>query len=84
MDTKEVTEMNANDIHRFVMFGFNYPPNFIEEAWGDEPMMKDHLQKKFVDYYNIYGSSAVMNQFWVNLDGKNREILINYINLNYK
>lgn len=66
-------------ISKYVIFGYNYPINFIQAAWKDNPDMAKHLQSKFSSYYDQVGSSAVMSKFYVNLDGKNREILVNYI-----
>jgi hypothetical protein len=70
-------------IHKFVMFGYNYPPDFIEQAWADRPDMAKHFREKFHGYYNKYGSEGVMNAFYVNLDDSNQQILERWIINNY-
>ena len=40
--------MNETDIIRkFVLFGYNYPDNFIEKCWEDSPYLITHLYNKF-------------------------------------
>ena len=72
------------DIHLWVMWGYNYsdPKEWIYEIWGG--CLADHLYNKFMYYYNEYGPDAVMNKFWVNLDGSNRTLLEDYVLNNYK
>ena len=76
--------MNAKQINKFVMFGFNWNIGFIAEAWNTDALMSSHLQDKFSEYYKTVGPSAVMFKFWCALDETNRELLINYIDNNYK
>lgn len=83
MDTKETSSnMDANQINKFVMFGYNYPYDFIEKAWGHYPMMMNHLRGKFTDYQTRHGGE-VMNRFWINLDSENQAVLTKYIEENY-
>ena len=73
-----------SDIHKFVFFGYNFPSNFIENAWKDDDWMISHLRDKFNSLYDKYGSGEVMNRFYVELDDQNREILEEWIIKNYK
>ena len=60
-------------------FSANYPYNFIEEAWADNPSMAQHLKGKFMAYYDAVGTYGVMNKFYLNLDGNNQQILEDYV-----
>lgn len=75
--------MEAKAIYRFVMFGFNYYPGFINKVWENEPYLAKHLSEKFSYYYSKYGPEAVMNTFFVNLDPRNQEKLVKWIDQNY-
>jgi len=64
----------------FVMFGFNFPSNFIEEAFKDQgSLMIQHLSNKFSEAYDRSGAAGVMNRFYASLDGKNQYTLERYI-----
>lgn len=90
---KEITqdgEMNMNEdmagnspIHKYVMFAYNFPRDFIERVWQDEPNIANHLKEKFSGYYSQYGSQGVLNAFYVNLDGENQRKLEDWIINNY-
>lgn len=68
---------------KYIYFSFNYPYNFIEKAWADNKNLINHLKEKFDSYYKKYGAGSVMNQFYVNLDSENQQILENWIENNY-
>lgn len=70
-------------IHKYVMFAYNYPSNFIEEVWADDQHIANHLKEKFSGYYNQYGSQGVLNAFYVNLDAGNQQKLEDWIINNY-
>ncbi len=38
------------NLRNFILFVYNYRPNFIEEIWGNEPMMVMHLKGKWEGY----------------------------------
>ena len=66
----------------FVMFGYNYSKpeefiNYICEKTG-RIHLKEHLMEKFDDIYDRYGSHAVMNRFFVELDSDLQEALVDY------
>jgi hypothetical protein len=78
-----LNEGTGSPINKFVMFGYNYPPNFIAQVWQDDPNMGKHLQDKFSAYYDKYGADAVMNRFYVELDGGNQRKLEDWVAANY-
>jgi hypothetical protein len=67
-------------IKKWTLFGYNYPNNFIQNVWNDETdMFIMHLQNKF-EFICEYD----MNKFFIELDSKNQEKLINWVFENYK
>jgi hypothetical protein len=75
---------SSSPIGKFVLFGYNYPPDFIEQVWADEPNMMNHLKEKFKYYYDKFGADAVMNRFFIELDDSNQRKLEDWIAANYK
>lgn len=68
----------------FVMFGFNFPSNFIEKAFKNSgDLMIQHLKNKFDEAYDRAGSRGAMNTFYSSLDGTNQALLENYIAEHY-
>jgi len=64
----------------FVMFGFNFPSNFVEKAFENQgDLMINHLKEKFNAAYDQAGSRGAMNTFYAQLDGKNQFLLENYV-----
>ena len=63
-------------------FNYHYPQEWIPQLWGTGAM-GEHMMKKFSSIYERYGSSAVMNRFFVELDQENQEKLIDYVLNNY-
>lgn len=64
----------------FVMFGFNFPPNFVEKAFKDSgDLMIQHLKNKFDEAYDRAGSRGAMNTFYAQLDSNNQSILESYV-----
>jgi hypothetical protein len=74
-------------VNQWVYFGYNYHSDrdIIQKCWGDpdKPGMPNHFYGKFCNLYNRYGSNAIMNRFFVELDGNNRLKLYNYFLNNY-
>lgn len=70
-------------INKWVFFCMNYPYNFIEEVWKDEQWLVNHLKAKFNSIYEDYGSRAVMNTFYCELDGGNKQKLMTWVMDNY-
>jgi len=71
-------------INKYVYFAYNYPSDFIEQAWADNPNLMEHIKSKFRGYYDKYGAEGVMNRFYVELDDSNQRILEDWILANYK
>ena len=74
----------ADNINQWVMFSFNYPHSSeldFMDAWSGS--MKEHLGEKFTWYYDMVGSTGVMNYFYVNLDGGNQRLLSEWVLKNY-
>lgn len=64
----------------FVLFGFNFPTNFIEEAFKNRgSLMINHLITKFSEAYDKSGANGAINTFYTMLDGTNQVLLENYI-----
>ena len=85
---------NTNDktplqiVTKWVMFGYNYnelgagPEDWIKKIWGDT-WMAQHLIGKFNEAYEYCGSRGVMNYWFSELDGTNRQILVDYFMEHY-
>lgn len=63
-------------------FNYHYPQEWVPQLWGTGAM-GDHMMKKFSFLYEKYGSNAVMNRFFVELDQENQQKLIDYVMNNY-
>lgn len=70
-------------INKWVFFCMNYPYNFIEEVWKGEQWLVNHLKAKFNAIYEDYGSRAVMNTFYCELDGSNKQKLMAWVMDNF-
>jgi hypothetical protein len=67
-------------VRDFVMFGYNYPSNFIERAFESQgDLMINHLKEKFESVYDRVGDRGAMNTFYSQLDTANQSILEDYI-----
>ena len=69
-------------VDKVIMFGFNYPHNFINKIWVGN--IADHLNSKFIDCYDKHGSKAAFQMFYIGLDMENRGLLIDWIEHNFK
>lgn len=72
---------NQLSTRNFMYFGHNYPSNFISQVWEEE--MANHLQSKFKSIYEYRGTLTFFSWF-MELDSENQEILIDWIEKNYK
>ena len=72
-------------INKFFYFSMNYPSNFIQKVWGESTpySLSAHLQEKFNDLYDKYGSYGVMNAFYGELSTNNRVKLMDWVMDNY-
>ena len=72
------------NMKKIVYFGLNYPNNFIEMVWADDPRMVDHYKNKFMEFYKKYGSMGVFSGFYTYLDNDAQMKLTQWILQNYK
>lgn len=70
-------------MNKWVFFAMNYPYDFIDKVWAGQTSLIAHLKGKFNAYYDDYGSRAVMNTFYCELDGANKQKLLNWVADNY-
>lgn len=72
----------------FVYFTANFPPDFIKQVWGENTHMSNHLQSKFDSIVkrddNGYCSPGTFLKFVFELDGENKEMLVKWVENNYK
>lgn len=67
-----------------MVFGHNYPHNFIQTVWADNPNLARHLEEKFNKFYSNYRYGTMTFFRWfMELDGGNREKLVTWVNENY-
>ena len=67
-------------LRQFILFAHNYPHNFIEEVWKDEPMMAQHLRDKFDGYAKCHDNSiALVMKFMAELSADKLQELEVYI-----
>ena len=70
-------------IDKWVNWCFNFSnPNEWMRIFQGAPTK--HFLDKFENFYDTYGSSGVMNRFYKALDSTNQQILIDYVQNNYK
>lgn len=68
-------------INKFIYFSLNFPHDFIEKIWGERKpfSLSEHLQGKFNNFYERYGSAGVMQVFYAELDGNNKRLMLDWI-----
>ena len=71
----------SSAITKFMLFGHNYPSNFISQVWMNG--LANHLQSKFSDMYERKGTLTFFSWF-MELDEQNKDILLTWIESNYK
>ena len=64
-------------INKWIFFTFNYPYDFIERCWSDEPILAEHIRSKFNEY------EGDMNRLYCELDNANSEKLLEWVLDNY-
>jgi hypothetical protein len=83
--------MKNQAIINFMYFGHNYPHNFISKVWAGKDCLEEndkyslarHLEIKFNSMYEQKGTLTFFLWF-MEIDNDNKNILINYIDKNYK
>ena len=75
---KRVYINDKRAINKWVYFTFNYPYDFIERCWADNPMLASHIRDKFSSYgYDL-------NRLYCELDSGNMNRLLDWVMENYK
>ncbi len=87
LNKKLLKQIEINEaVLNFAYFTANFPSDFIEKAWNDEPHLAQHLHEKILGYAKDEGfiSAGTFMKWFFDLDAENKEILINWIQNNYK
>ena len=79
---KEESDFKA--IRNFLLFGYNYPQDWIESVWLNTGLT-DHIKSKFKSLCHTHDSSyhAFCTLFF-ELDSKNQKLLSDWISENYE
>ncbi|MDD5013473.1 MAG: hypothetical protein PHW73_00040 [Atribacterota bacterium] len=70
----------------FAYFAANFPPDFIEKVWSDEPHIAQHLKEKLHRYAEneTFISVGTFMKWFFDLDMGNQHKLTDWIQNNYK
>jgi hypothetical protein len=79
MNEDEKAEVVINAMY----FITNYPMDFIQRCWADNPGMMKWFTDKFLYYYETYGCVAGPVHFFLYLGSGHQETLAKWINENY-
>ncbi|HPV55494.1 MAG TPA: hypothetical protein PKW61_00080 [Tenuifilaceae bacterium] len=76
---------NADSIQCAFDFICNFPPNFIEETWRDDPNLQRHLTEKFSGFCTNDGfaSPNTVVKFFFTLSSHNKKKLCEFIHNYY-
>lgn len=81
--TKVLNESLYTDpVTKWIYWCFNYtkPEEFIAViAGGENSYLYQHYLSKFNALYKRVGADAVMNRFFIELDGEHRQKLLQYV-----
>ncbi len=69
----------SSDVKKAILFGFNFPPDFINVVWADSPALADHLNQKFEQILSKNDSSSAFFKFYLELDNDNQQMMDEYI-----
>ena len=82
------TVNNIKQTINFVYFTANFPSNFIEQVWEGNQHLIDHLTAKFNSIVKRadegFVSPGTFLKFVFELDGENKETLVEWVENNYK
>lgn len=70
-------------INKWMFFTFNFPNDFIEKVWADDPSLIRHLENKFRSLYEYRGSYGVIPAFYGELSANNRMKLMQWVMDNF-
>jgi len=82
----EIDNDSNNNIIIFMYYANNFDHNWIDIVWSDNSHMHEHLTSKWNALNSTSHVGGTMNFFklFMQLDGKNRNKLCNWISANYK
>lgn len=70
-------------INKWMFFIYNYPSDFIDKVWADEPYLINHLKGKFNYYYETKGAYGVIPAFYAELDSKHKVKMMSWVMDNF-
>ena len=88
METSELTsfvkEERANAMSKIMLYAYNYAPDFLAKAFGDDTRLAEHFENKLDSYFNESGNGtmAFINTFLA-MSGDNRIKLAKWIDKNF-
>ena len=78
-----MNEVSLIAINKWMFFIYNYPYNFIEKVWADNPSLIEHLKGKFDRFYKTHGPYGVIPAFYGDLDMNNRKRMMQWVMDNF-
>ncbi len=70
-------------INKWMFFIYNYPSDFIDKVWADEPYLVKHLKGKFNYCYETIGAYGAIPAFYAELDSKNKVKMMSWVMDNF-
>jgi len=89
IDVKDAVIVENDDKHfdtiNFMYFANNFHHDWIDSIWRPETSLHNHLYEKWRNLCtnNSYGGTANFLTFFMQLDGGNKEMLLDWIRQNY-
>ena len=70
-------------INKWNYFIYNFPSNFIEQVWADDPSLAAHFRGKFNYYEKQYGGYGCIPALYGELGNNNRKKLMQWVMDNF-
>ena len=80
---KNEMKIMAEAMNKLAYFMYNFPSDFIQKCWADDPNLAAHFDKKFTACYEASGSDGAVLSFIGELSVNNMEKLYRWIIENY-
>tara|TARA_A100001201_G_scaffold70839_1_gene65039 strand:+ start:3263 stop:3505 length:243 start_codon:yes stop_codon:yes gene_type:complete len=77
------TDTDITQVTRFMYFAYNFPIGWMEKVWADDEHLLNHFKDKWAGGIAKCGTHRFFD-FYMNLDGKNKDKLVQWIDNNYK
>lgn len=84
--TQKQNKMENNQAtNNYIFFTRNYPNGWIDKVWPEDEWgsITNHMKEKFSGCYEREGSKGAVNQFYFELSGNHRQLLLNWVEENY-